>query len=93
MPNKSRKNIPWSGWSKEQPTTHQRTLMLARCGKKCFLGTKKSFPICKKNTCTIDKKGVYAAYIRSRQYRRKGQKYRKIATRAKRMLKNTKKLK
>jgi hypothetical protein len=34
------------GWKKEQPSNHQRTLMLKRCGKKCFLGTKKSFPIC-----------------------------------------------
>ena len=49
---KTRKN----GWSKQQPGAHQRTLMLKRCGKKCFLGPNKSFPICSKNTCKINKK-------------------------------------
>jgi len=56
------------GWKKEQPNTHQRTLMIKRCGKKCFLGTKKRYPICKKNTCKVSSKGVYSAYIRARQY-------------------------
>ena len=83
----TRKNrIPWTGWNKENPSSLQRTLMLKRCGKKCFLGTKKSFPICKKNTCKISKKGVYAAYIRARQYRKKGSKYYKIAHEAKKKL-------
>jgi hypothetical protein len=45
--------------------------MLKKCGKKCFLGPKKSFPICKKNTCKVSKKGVYAAYVRARQYHHK----------------------
>jgi len=45
--------------------------MLKRCGKKCFLGSKKSYPICKKNTCKISSKGVYSAYIRARQYHKK----------------------
>lgn len=83
---KTRKRIPWSGWSQEQPGYHQKTVMLRRCGRKCFLGKNKSFPICKKNTCKISKKGVYAAYIRSRQYRSKGSKYRKISHKAKQML-------
>ena len=38
------------GWSKEKPGYHQRTVMMKKCGKKCFLGPKKSFPICSKNT-------------------------------------------
>jgi hypothetical protein len=42
--------------------------MLKRCGKKCFLGPDKKFPICIKNTCKRSSKGVYAAYIRARQY-------------------------
>jgi hypothetical protein len=75
------------GWSKEKPSTHERTLMLRLCGKKCFLGTKKSFPICKKNTCTISKRGIHAAYIRSRQFRTRGQKYRTISKKARRLLK------
>jgi len=81
----TRKN-PWSGWKNEKPGYHQRTVMLQKCGRKCFLGTKKSFPICKKNTCTISKKGIYAAYVRSRQRRTKGRKYRNISAKAKRML-------
>jgi hypothetical protein len=84
---KTRKNRPpWAGWSKEKPSRLQRTLMLKHCGKKCFLGTKKSFPICKKNTCKISKKGIYSAYIRARQYRRKGSKYYRIANQAKKKL-------
>ena len=66
-----KKQNPWSGWKNEKPSMHQRTVMLKTCGKKCFLGSKKSYPICKKNTCKISKKGVYAAYVRARQYHRK----------------------
>jgi len=76
-----RKN-PWKGWSKEKPGFHQRTVMFKKCGKKCFLGSKKSFPICKKNTCKVSKKGVYAAYVRARQYHRKS-----ISAKAKRFIK------
>jgi hypothetical protein len=64
----TRKNLPWSGWLKEKPSTHQRTVMMRKCGKKCFLGPNKSFPICKKNTCKISRKGVYAAYVRSQEW-------------------------
>lgn len=65
---KTRKNVPWRGWSKQKPTTHQRTVMLHKCGKKCFLGPKKSFPICKKNTCDVSNKGLWAAYVRSKEW-------------------------
>lgn len=76
------------GWSKQSPGTHERTLMMERCGKKCFLGPKKSFPICRRGTCKRNKKGVYAAYIRAREYttRNGSEKYRRIARTAKRML-------
>ena len=57
------------GWSRLKPSSKQRTVMLKKCGKKCFLGPNKSFPICKKNTCKVSSKGLYAAYIRSRQYK------------------------
>ena len=77
-----RKNNPWSGWSKEKPGFKQRTVMFKKCGKKCFLGSKKSFPICKKNTCKISKKGVYAAYVRARQYHRNS-----VSVKAKRLIK------
>lgn len=74
------------GWKNEKPGYHQKTVMLNKCGKKCFLGPGKSFPICKKNTCKISSKGVYSAYIRSRQYRTKGRKYRTVSSKAKKML-------
>lgn len=69
------------GWAKQSPNYHQRTTMLKKCGKKCFLGSKKRFPICKKNTCKISRKGVQSAYIRAKQY-----KYSTIAKQAKKLL-------
>ena len=76
------------GWKNEKPSYRQRSVMLKKCGKKCFLGTKKSFPICKKNTCKVSPKGVYSAYIRARQYSSKGQKYRTVSKKANQMLVN-----
>ena len=79
--NKTRKNGRGSatrGWKNEKPGYHQKTVMLKKCGKKCFLGSRKSFPICKKNTCKVSSKGVYSAYIRARQYRTRGNKYRVV---------------
>jgi hypothetical protein len=76
------------GWAEEQPSTKQRTVMLHNCGKKCFLGPNKSFPICTKNTCKINKKGVHAAYSRARQWYsiRGTRKYKNIATKAYKLL-------
>ena len=83
------------GWSKSTPSSKQRTAMLKKCGKKCFLGTKKSFPICSKNTCKINRKGIHAAYVRAREYesifttRKQGQtknRYKAIAKKAYKML-------
>jgi hypothetical protein len=79
------------GWHEDKPGYHEKTIMLKKCGSKCFLGTKKSFPICKKNTCKISRQGVYSAYIRSRQFRTKGRKYKNISLKAKKILKNLKK--
>ena len=79
---------PWSGWKNQTPNRIQRTAMYKKCGKRCFLGSKKSFPICIKNTCKVSKKGVYAAYVRSREYKKRGSKYYSISHKAKRMLKN-----
>jgi hypothetical protein len=73
-------------WKSEKPGYHQKTVMLRKCGKKCFLGKKTSFPICKKNTCKVSRSGVLAAYIRSRQYRTRGTKYRKISKKSKKLL-------
>ena len=73
------------GWKKEKPGFHQKTIMLKKCGKKCFLGPDKSFPICKKNTCKISRKGLQSAYNRARQYHHK-----KISQKAKHLLKKLK---
>ena len=81
---KQRKS-PTRGWKKMSPGTHERTLMMRRCGKKCFLGPNQSFPICKKNTCKVDTRGVQAAFNRARQWG-----YTHIAKRAKKLLKTLK---
>tara|TARA_Y100000389_G_scaffold172590_1_gene181098 strand:+ start:642 stop:974 length:333 start_codon:yes stop_codon:yes gene_type:complete len=62
------KGQPTKGWSKKSPGTRARSIMLKKCGKKCFLGPKKSFPICNKGTCKINPKGIYSAYIRAREW-------------------------
>lgn len=69
------------GWKNEKPGVRQRSIMLKHCGKKCFLGKNKSFPICKKNTCKVSSKGVYSAYIRAQQYHKKN-----VSKKAKKML-------
>jgi len=86
MSSKTRKQVPWAGWKNEKPGYHERTMMLKKCGKKCFLGPKKSFPICKKNTCKVSKKGLYAAYVRSRQYSKKNKTNKKIANKLRNIL-------
>jgi hypothetical protein len=58
----------WSGWKRVKPSARERTIMKKKCGKKCFLGPNKSFPICNKGTCKINKKGVWSAYIRAREW-------------------------
>ena len=103
----TRKAVPWKGWSKLAPKGKQRTRMYKKCGKKCFLGTKTpgdkahpDFPVCAKGTCKVNTKGLYAAYVRARQWgkkhssykgkshpRMKPSYYRKIARTAKKMLK------
>ena len=70
------------GWKYEKPSFHERTVMLQRCGSKCFLGPGKSFPICKRNTCTVSQRGVHAAYNRAREW-----KHGAVAARAKRAMK------
>ena len=72
---KSRKTMPWSGWAKISPKGRSRTAMKRKCGKKCFLGPKKSFPVCAKGTCKVNTKGLYAAYVRARQWGKKRSSY------------------
>jgi hypothetical protein len=59
------------GWKREKPSYKQRSVMLKQCGRKCFLGPGKSYPICTKNTCKVNPKGVYSAFIRSKQFHNK----------------------
>ena len=84
-------------WRNVSPNKKERTTMKKKCGKKCFLGRGRSFPICAKNTCKISKKGVWAAFIkatrlntRNKTYKIKGigrrQKYSAIISKAKKNL-------
>lgn len=43
---------------------------------KCFLGPGISFPVCKKGTCKISDQGLWAAYIRAKQWGGPTRKYR-----------------
>ncbi len=83
---KTRKNkrFRWNA-----PGTHARTVMFKKCGKKCFLGPKKTFPICTPGTCKRNINGVHAAYVRAREYasKTKRSKYVAIASKARKLLK------
>jgi hypothetical protein len=101
-----RKSVPWAGWSRQAPFGAARTRMYRKCGSKCFLGKRTpgdkqhpNFPICTKGTCKVNSKGLYAAYIRARQWGKKRstykgrtqprlrrKTYKKVARKAKRML-------
>ena len=58
------------GWQRMSPGTSERRTMLAKCGRKCFLGPKISYPICARGTCKINRKGVQSAYNRAVQFKR-----------------------
>ena len=72
---RTRRAVPWAGWGKIAPQGHARTVMKRRCGKKCFLGPDKSFPVCARGTCRINDKGLWAAYIRAREWGNKRSSY------------------
>ena len=77
------------GWKAASPTRRDRTIMMKKCGRRCFLGPNKSFPVCRRNTCKIDKRGIYAAYIRAREYEtiKKTPKYKRISAKARQLIK------
>lgn len=100
---KRTRNVPWKGWKKIKPSTHEKTVMMRKCGQKCFLGPNKSFPVCEKGTCKVSRKGVYAAYVRAKQWgntkksykgrskpRMSRSVYQKVAKTAKKMLRKLK---
>ena len=70
MSKTQRRKLSSAGWAKQAPGTHERTAMKKKCGSKCFLGptNESCFPICAKGTCKINTKGIYAAYVRAREY-------------------------
>ena len=76
---RKRKQVPWAGWGKIAPKGRERTEMKKRCGKKCFLGPDKSFPVCAKGTCRVSAKGAYAAYIRAREWGKSARSYKGLA--------------
>jgi hypothetical protein len=61
-------------WSNRAPkSVGDRSALLQKCGRKCFLGTGKTFPICARlgsgaGSCKIDRRGVAAAYSRAREW-------------------------
>jgi hypothetical protein len=78
----------YKSWRRNNPTTHQRTLQMKRCGKKCFLGSKKSFPICNAGSCKRSKGGIMSAYVRAREIEKhRAPYYYAIAKKAKTLLK------
>jgi len=61
-------------WSRVAPkTVGERSVLLSKCGRRCFLGPGKTFPICPRlgsgsRSCKVDRRGVAAAYSRARQW-------------------------
>jgi hypothetical protein len=63
-------------WSRDAPKSiGDRSAVLSKCGRKCFLGPGKTFPICTRlgsgsgsGTCKVDRRGVAAAYSRAREW-------------------------
>lgn len=78
----SYKRLSSKGWAKLSPKTlKMRNHIYRKCGNKCFLGKKLSFPICSKKSCKLNNKGLYAAYTRAKQY-----KYKSIASKSRKIL-------
>ena len=59
------------GWGEVAPKRGRpRNRLLEKCGPACFLKPDTlSFPICPRDKCEIDCRGVNAAYIRARQWK------------------------
>ena len=81
-----RRKLSSTGWARMAPGTHERTVMKKECGSKCFLGptSESCFPICAKGSCKINIKGIYAAYVRAREYGSKLTKRKRSSTSSKR---------
>jgi hypothetical protein len=66
----SRSSRSSRGWSRVAPKTiSERSALMSKCGRRCFLGSRKTFPICPANgACKVDRRGVAAAYSRAREW-------------------------
>lgn len=75
-PHHSNTNHGTRKWSRDAPkSVGDRSAVLSKCGRRCFLGPGKTFPICARlgsgaesGTCKIDPRGVAAAYSRAREW-------------------------
>jgi hypothetical protein len=68
------KTVVGGKWSRIAPrSVGERSAVLSKCGRRCFLGPSKTFPICARlgsesGACKIDRRGVAAAYSRAREW-------------------------
>ena len=59
------------GWKVASPARgRERSAMKKKCGSKCFLSpAKNGYPICARNTCKPDCRGIISAKVRAGQYK------------------------
>lgn len=59
------------GWKVASPARgRERSAMKKKCGSKCFLSPPKNgYPICARNTCKPDCRGIISAKVRAGQYK------------------------
>lgn len=73
-PHHSNRHHGTRNWSRDAPKSiGDRSAVLSKCGRRCFLGPGKTFPICARlgsgaGTCKVDRRGVAAAYSRAREW-------------------------
>ena len=59
------------GWKIASPGRgRERSVMKKKCGSKCFLSpARNGYPICARNTCKPDCRGIISAKVRAGQYK------------------------
>ena len=59
------------GWKVASPARgRERSAMKKKCGSKCFLSpARNGYPICARNTCKPDCRGIISAKVRAGQYK------------------------
>ena len=59
------------GWKVSSPARgRERSAMKKKCGSKCFLSpARNGYPICARNTCKPDCRGIISAKVRAGQYK------------------------